>query len=136
PLEGQPIGLRQVVFHGQEALSESELLAVVHDALGESATPARAQTTTAQIDEAGLTGRVRVASGVAPVPADQVWNEEAWGKVPEALQHAYREAGFLEAQVGSPQLDIDDVRRTAVVTVPITEGRRTVVAAISFPGAD
>jgi outer membrane protein insertion porin family len=134
--EGLPLRVRRIRFEGNHAVRSSQLVSLARDAL-EDAAPATSLPSllSAEIDEAGLSGRSRATSAGPRVPSTQVWDEEAWRVVPEAVTAYYRDRGFLDVQVQEPRVEIDEPRRTGTVTVQIDEGSQTVVGGISFPGA-
>jgi outer membrane protein insertion porin family len=76
---------------------------------------------------------------VLPEPDDQrffAWISEDPGRVEDAIALRYAEAGFLDVRVGDIDTVFDPESQRLRVTVPVDEGLRYTVEAISFPGAD
>jgi len=98
------------------------------------------------IDALGLSGRPSVAARSVPaihedIPVS-VWYEPVYREAILHLFALYESEGFLSAEIGTPELlrlddttgGLDGERRTAIVTIHVTEGPRTLVWNVAVEG--
>ncbi len=98
------------------------------------------------IDALGVTGRPSVAARSVPaihedIPAT-VWYEPVYREAVAHLFALYESEGFLSAEIGEPELvrldettgGLDGDRGTAIVTIHVTEGPRTLVWNVAIEG--
>lgn len=93
-------------------------------------------------DHLGVSGRPSVAArSVPPIHEDlpaTVWYPPVYQEAVAHLYAVYESEGFLSAEIGEPQLVRLDVAagdyETAIVTIPVTEGPRTLVWNVEIEG--
>ncbi len=135
--EGRPLRVDRVVFDGNARMDDETLQAVVDEVLETALVEVRPvePPSSAELDAAGVSGRTGVRPpAFADVPAVRVYDDELYRRVLDALELRYRDLGFLDVAVTGPRVEIDEARRTAVVTVHVREGPQTLVEAVGFPG--
>jgi outer membrane protein assembly factor BamA len=98
------------------------------------------------IDALGLSGRSSVAARSVPAIHEDipvtVWYEPVYREAVAHLFALYESEGFLSAEIGTPELlRLDDTtgglggeRGTAIVTIHVTEGPRTLVWNVAVEG--
>ncbi|MGZ3461313.1 MAG: BamA/OMP85 family outer membrane protein, partial [Archangium sp.] len=131
--EGHPLLVRRVIFRGNTLLS--------HEALHEMLT----ERIRANEPQPGTPPRLTDAKEMGPLPrrvGPSEWEydpatifvEEAYRDAADLMTEAYRERGFLEAQVRFVRLRVDVERRTAVAWFDVHEGTQMRVAEVRLEG--
>lgn len=131
--EGRPLVVRRVRFRGNTVLSTD----VLREMLTEHVRANTPQPSSPQrlhgVDEMGP----EHAGGEPPEwvydPAN-VYVEEAYREAAETMTEAYRERGFLEAQVRFTRLRTDPGGKTAVAAFDVVEGKQLSVADVKIEG--
>lgn len=134
-VEGQPLGVSEVRFHGNKELSTPALreMLVGHIIAGEPRPALELRLLDDPLRLEGRTGRNPRVSAPSPDPAS-VYVEEAYQRAAEGMTEAYRERGFLSAQVRLRELRLDVTRRTAVVDFEVEEGPQAWVREVRVTG--
>lgn len=132
--EGRPLYVAELRFEGARDLPPAALQELAWQAILSSRGPEPLLTPLGrgELDAAFGRGVDRRLSGLDPL---HVYDDELYLQVVEAVRTRYRDEGFLEAEVGTPRVDIEEARRVATVTIPVREGRRTRIAHVELPGA-
>lgn len=141
---GTPLRVVGLAFPGAEHFSTDTLRDQVRSYLEEELPHPTffEPVDSAVADALGVSGRSATASrSVAPVHEDlpdTVWYEPLYLEAIEHIRALYESEGFLSAEIGAPELvRLEEHRgaaRTAIVTIPIEEGPRTLVYDVSVEG--
>ena len=132
--EGPQVRVRRVEFEGRAGLSESELRTLLERVVRDRRPEPSDQRLEA--DPLHLAGRVTAdrRPDTPDPPPDQVFVEEAWRDAADAMQRAYRELGWVDAEVSLAETSEDVAARTIDVRFRVEEGVRTFVRAVQFEG--
>ncbi|HYO60210.1 POTRA domain-containing protein [Archangium sp.] len=129
--EGHPLRVRRVIFQGNKLLSNAQLREMLTERIRANephpATPPRL----ADVVEMGP-GKRRMGPPEWVYDPATVFAEEAYRDAAELMTEAYRERGFLAAQVRFFRLDVD--RRSAVAWFDVEEGPQRRVAEVRIEG--
>ncbi|MBX5482726.1 MAG: BamA/TamA family outer membrane protein [Myxococcaceae bacterium] len=133
--EGRPLYVRAITFVGNKAMTDQALRRILREQIL-SREPEPRTEVPFQSDPLNVEGRT---SGGARPPAPEprpltVFVAEAYAEAARAMRDAYREQGFLSAQVSVPAVRIDVNDGTAEVTFKIVEGPQAVVREIKYRG--
>ncbi|HET9450206.1 MAG TPA: POTRA domain-containing protein, partial [Aggregicoccus sp.] len=133
--EGPQLRVTEVLFEGNEAFDDETL----HDALVERVRVSRPGTASAGRlldDPLALEGREQGEHRRDATPPDPatVFVESAYLEAADLMTAAYRERGYLQAEVRFAQLEVDDATRTARARFLVTEGPQARVVALRREG--
>jgi outer membrane protein assembly factor BamA len=134
--EDLPWRVREVRFEGREAVPEQDLRALLAEQLRARVPP----TPGARVplaDPLELEGRAGGApqTGAPLPPLGEVYAEEAYQEAAAAMTEAYRERGFLSAQVALEAVALERAGREVRVRFRVQEGPRTRVQSVAVEGA-
>lgn len=134
--EGRPLYVEELLFEGNQALGTAELRRMVEEQI-RSREPVVQGELTMMGDPLHVEGRAPRGGRVeAPQPEPAtVLLDDAYREAAAAITAAYRERGFLKAEVRLRTVEIDVARGTARVRFEIFEGPRAIVREVSFSGA-
>ena len=133
--EGPVLRVREVVFEGNEVFDDETL----HEALVERvrvSAPVPAGSVRLLDDPLELEGREEgeTRRDATPPDPESVFVEPAYLEAAELMTAAYRERGYLQAEVGFERLEIDEATRTARAYFRIVEGPQALVVALRHEG--
>ncbi|PTL78636.1 polymerase [Vitiosangium sp. GDMCC 1.1324] len=131
--EGRPLFVRRVIFRGNTLLSNEKLREMLTERIRanepQPATPLRLR----EVLEMGPGKRLLGPPEWVHEPAT-VFVEEAYRDAADLMTEAYRERGFLDAQVRFTRLRTNVARGTAVAWFDVTEGTLMRVAEVRLEG--
>ncbi|HZX42793.1 MAG TPA: POTRA domain-containing protein, partial [Myxococcaceae bacterium] len=132
--EGRQVRVRTVEFRGRAGLSDAELRTVLERVVRDR-TPDPGDRRL-ESDPLQLDGRVAAPRrpDTPDPPPSEVFVEEAWRDAAETMQRAYRELGWVDAQVSLVGATEDVASGTLDVRFRIDEGVRTFVRSVRFEG--
>ncbi|WP_239013893.1 POTRA domain-containing protein [Archangium violaceum] len=131
--EGRPLRVRRVIFRGNTLLSNETLREMLTERIRanepQPGSPARLR----EVLEMGPGNRRMGPPEWVHEPAT-IFVEEAYRDAAELMTEAYRERGFLEAQVRFTRLRVNVARGTAVAWFDVHEGTQLRVAEVRVEG--
>ncbi len=132
--EGLPVLVREVEFHGNQAISTVELQQVVADTVRAKA-PVPVGEVHPTDDPLELEGRTPSSARASEPDPDPrtVFVDGAYQEAAESLTQLYRSRGFLSARVALASFE-SDLNGPAGVRFEVTEGVQTYVQQIAFAG--
>ncbi len=132
--EGKPLWVREVRFEGNEALTTDQLRAILADQVRTREPQPRGEVPP-RIDPLATQGRApggQRAPSPRPEPL-RVYVQDAYAEAARVMRDAYRERGYLSAdvQVEGPTIFSD---RTAEAAFRVKEGPQAIVRDIRYAG--
>ncbi len=139
--EGPMVQVQKVEFVGNKFFSDEKLRGYIFDAVAdEIPQPGLAQ----RVDPGDLDPLGGADKGIRPVDIAQgywfdlvpekIFLPDAYAKAVNAIEDLYLSQGFLDVKIENPVLYYDDSGSRLFVTIPIEEGRQTMLESISFAG--
>ncbi|MET0406179.1 MAG: POTRA domain-containing protein [Cystobacter sp.] len=132
--EGPVLRVRQVHFRGNTVFSSESLREFLAERLRSGAPQSVSPPRLRDVVEMGP-GRSRLGPDEWLFDPALVFVEEAYQDAAESMTEAYRERGFLEAQVRFIRLREDRLKGTAEAWFDVHEGTQLRVASVSLEGA-
>jgi outer membrane protein assembly factor BamA len=133
--EGHPLRVGRVVFRGNTLLSDEVLREMLTESLraNEPQPSGPARLLDDPTEQAGRGRRRKGPPDWVHDPAT-VFVDEAYRDAAEAMTEAYRERGFLQAQVSFTRLWVNQARRRAVAWFKVEEGTQMRVSEVRLEG--
>lgn len=133
--EGPMLAVDEIVFEGNEAMSDEALRALLEEAV-RSSEPEAESREPARADPLELEGKHGESAGVplGTRETTSVFIETAYREAAEAMAESYRQRGFLQADVLLERIDVDKEGRRARVRFKVNEGPRTLIRRVAFSG--
>lgn len=131
--EGRPLYVKPPTFHGNRGISSTDLGLLVEQALlaGRQPDPLLTGLVHGELDAA--LGK-RSDPGARPLDPLRVWDDGSATRVVEALLARYRDDGWLDVEIDTPRLEIDEISRIAELHVVIREGDRVRISRVEIEG--
>lgn len=133
--EGLPLFVRSIRFSGNQALGDQTLRRWLEEEFAALRPPPAPIASP-------LRGEVDAAYGKGPgarsreLRPTEILDEAAYEAVVDGLVARYREAGFLEARIEGPFVEVRETSRLATVELRIEEGARTWIRGVEYFGAE